>query len=152
LSIDIFREYLAYDPDTGVFTWLKRTPGLRSVNTGDVAGAVEKNGYRRICVLGKRVLAHRLAYAFVHGEFPAGDTDHINGDRDDNRACNLRAATRRQNQQNQKVHRAGHVLGTTPHKGRWRAQTTVAGVKKHIGIFDTQHEAHQAYIATGGVT
>lgn len=45
---------------------------------------------------------HRLAWFYVHGRWPTADIDHINGNRDDNRLCNLREATRQQNIQNSK--------------------------------------------------
>ena len=46
--------------------------------------------------------AHRVIWALVHGEWPEGQIDHINGVRDDNRLENLRVVT---NQDNQKKHK-----------------------------------------------
>jgi hypothetical protein len=45
-------------------------------------------------------MAHRLVWFVVHGKFPDGDIDHINGNRSDNRIENLRDVTRRANLQN----------------------------------------------------
>lgn len=47
-SADQLREHLKYDPETGVLTWLKR-PGSRTVvYAGDVAGNINRRGYRVI--------------------------------------------------------------------------------------------------------
>ena len=67
---------------------------------GQVASSVNALGYGRVKINGKSVLAHRLAWALHYGEWPDGAIDHINGIKTDNRLCNLRLATRAQNQQN----------------------------------------------------
>ena len=50
-------------------------------------------------------MAHRLAWLFHYGEWPENHIDHINGDRSDNRICNLREATVKQNGENRKLHK-----------------------------------------------
>ena len=74
-------------------------------------------------------------------------TDHMNGDKLDNRRCNLRACSVSQNVRNQHV----RVGGTSRFKGvnrnlsRWRARILVGAKQKHLGLFDTQFEAANAY-------
>jgi hypothetical protein len=38
------------------------------------------------------------------------------------------------------------LIGATPCKGRFRASIMVAGKQRHIGVFDTAQQAHEAYI------
>lgn len=128
-------ERLSYDPETGMFRWRHKRRGLRA---GSIAGTILSNGYRRIKQGSVLYLAHRLAWFYVHGEWPQRDIDHINGDRDDNRIENLRQATRSQNCMN-----AGDVSGITWDKdrGRWRAHIKKDYKSYFLGRFDTRAEA-----------
>ncbi len=73
--------------------------------------------------------------------------DHINGNSLDNRKSNLRTVTTRENTQNQKIHRSGKLVGTTFDKStkKWMAQI-FDKKRKFLGRFETEHEAHQAYM------
>jgi len=53
-----------------------------------------------IGLLGKRYYAHRLAWLYVYGVWPDGDTDHINRNKHDNRIANLRSCSRSENMLN----------------------------------------------------
>ena len=151
LEIDIekIREILAYDQETGVFTWkVARGPRL----PGYPIGARLRNSYLAIGMFGKTFYAHRVAWAYVHGHWPIAEIDHINGNRTDNRIKNLRQATRSLNNQNKyrAMSNSTHgVLGVHLHKGtnRWRARIAVDGKDYHLGLFDTPEKAHAAYVA-----
>ena len=91
------KELLDYDPETGVFTWIKPRTG---VPLGAEAGSMTHDGYRRIVVDQQEYRAHRLAWLYVYGEMPSGVIDHINRVRDDNRISNLRDVTCRVNSHN----------------------------------------------------
>ena len=142
------KEILNYNEETGVFTWKIRC-GCRGI-VGTIAGSIDREGYVKIGVLGGNYLAHRIAILYVYGAFPEFDTDHINGVKGDNRLSNLRCATRSENKQNirkpQSDNKTG-VLGVSKKRGRWIAQIKVAGVKKHLGVFDTPELAHSAYLS-----
>lgn len=77
------------------------------------------------------------------------DTDHINGNKADNRKCNLRVATRSEN----KFNVGKRSDNTTGFKGvfwhssarKFRAQITIGGHAKHLGYFATAEEASRAY-------
>lgn len=81
---------------------------------------------------------------------PSGfDVDHINGDKLDNRKCNLRTATRTQNNANSKIprhNRSGYKgVGWLNARGKWRARIQVNSKGMHLGLFDTKEEAAYAY-------
>lgn len=100
-------------------------------------------------VLGKVLLYHRIIYILTQGEIPLGmQIDHINGNRIDNRIENLRLVTNRQNGQNKQHHRNGRLAGCTYNKlkKRWSARIRFKGVKLSLGTYETEPEAHQAYM------
>ena len=138
---------LEYDPTTGVFTWIR--PTSRCVKAGQLAGDVKKHGYLMIGFGGKRHLAHRLAWFYVHGVWPEHEIDHINRNRLDNRLVNLRCATRSENAKNvgARVKSSSGLKGVSWDKAheKWRAQTRINGKKKYIGLFDTKEAAYDAY-------
>ena len=141
------RDVLSYDAETGVFRW--KVAVARRIKGGDIAGSECHQGYW-VIRLDKRIYkAHRLAWLYVHGEWPAGDIDHINGVRLDNRIANLRDVSRSVNIQNLRRARSDNkcgLLGVSPHGRRWRAVITLEGQRQHIGHFDTPEIAHQAYL------
>jgi HNH endonuclease/AP2 domain len=140
------QELLDYDCETGVFTWKVGRRG--TATAGDVAGCLHSEGYVNIMVDGKIYSAHRLAWLFVHGSFPSNQLDHWNRIRNDNRIANLREVDHRGNSHNRKRHQEGKLVGTSFRKdrGKWRAQIENKGKKKSLGCFDTELEAHEAYM------
>ncbi|WP_447775200.1 HNH endonuclease signature motif containing protein [Pseudomonas chlororaphis] len=140
------RELLAYDPTTGVFT--RRVQTCNRVKAGELAGSVNGNGYLRIRVKSKQYLAHRLAWLIVTGEFPADQIDHINGVITDNRWCNLRSATRQENDRNRAVRcdSASGCIGVRRHNkaDRWVARITVGGRHINLGYFQDLFSAAAA--------
>lgn len=96
LTVAELRDALAYDAETGIFRW--RHDRASTARAGQIAGSpCHPRGYRFIRVNYSRFLAHRLAWFYVYGEWPAGEVDHVNGKTDDNSIKNLRLATRQQN-------------------------------------------------------
>ena len=146
-TIEHLRSSLAYDAHTGTFTWKdhKKRPDLN----GKLAGSPQSAGYWAIAIHNKKQLAHRLAWAYVTGEWPTQHIDHINGDKRDNRFCNLRQVTRLGNLQNmRKATKANKIglLGVSAHQGKWRAQIMVNGVITRKSGFATPEAAHEAYL------
>lgn len=147
-TIEHLRTSLDYNADTGVFTWRahKRRPDL----IGKQAGAAQSAGYWAIAIHNRKQLAHRLAWAYVTGEWPTQHIDHINGDKRDNRFCNLRQVSRFGNLQNmRKATKANKIglLGVSAHQGKWRAQIMAKGKIIRKSGFDTPEAAHEAYLA-----
>lgn len=155
------RQLLSYDPRTGIFRWRYRAMKWFEDRSrwitwnkrfaGKVAGSVAGNGYVYIGIEPYAYLAHRLAWLFVHGHWPEGNLDHINGDRSDNRIANLRSANHTENAQNQGMRsdNTSGFKGVSWHKQRhrWVAAITKDYKKISLGLYDTADEAHEAYIA-----
>lgn len=154
--IEVLRELLRYDAETGSLTWIGPKSANNQRKPGDPQGTPEKTGYLHIRLgegyFGKRnIYSHRVAWALHHGVWPTRFIDHINGDKTDNRISNLREATKRQNKYNSKV-RADSTVGL---KGVCRrpncrtkpfvAQIVVNGQKHALGFFETAAAAHEAY-------
>lgn len=142
------REVLEYDPAVGVFTWKVKT-GRRAI-VGGVAGHLSKvTGYRVIGVDGRYVLAHRAAFLYVTGSMPLGVVDHLNGDKADNRWCNLRdtsVSVNRQNVRNAPSNSKSGLLGAQRKRGKWDAVIMAGGRRHWIGSFDKPEDAHAAYL------
>lgn len=91
------------------------------------------------------ILMHRLILNTPKGF----ETDHINGDRLDNRKLNLRICTRSENRCN----RMKNLDGTSIYKGiywnkvrrKWQSQIGSNGIKIGLGCFSSQIEAAFAY-------
>ena len=114
--------------------------------------AESKNNNHGYCIIyfnGRKVAYHRIMWMVCKNEsIPKGyEIDHINGNRIDNRIENLRIVSRRENQQNRKEHRNGHILGQTYHKrtNTYVSQIQIGGTNIKIGYFKTPELAHRAY-------
>jgi hypothetical protein len=97
-SVEFLNKSLSYNPDTGnIFRLTGRYKGA-------IAGAVSVKGRHVIDLVidGKTVKFYsaRIAWKIFYKEEPTSQIDHINGDKLDNRICNLRAATNSENQCN----------------------------------------------------
>jgi hypothetical protein len=140
------QDHLSYDSETGEFRWKRRAQG-RSISRA--AGAKESDGYLTITVGGVRHRAHRLAWLFFYGCWPASETDHINGQRDDNRISNLRAADRSGNAHNTgiKSTNTSGAKGVRFRKGAWEASCMVHGKRTYLGRHKTRDRAVAAYAA-----
>jgi hypothetical protein len=136
---------LHYDPETGVFTRLwrsgKRTTVCRPVQTG----------YPRVSIGGEELYAHRIAWFYVHREWPPHEVDHVDSDSNNNRLSNLRLATASENRRNMREtgRSAAGLKGVTwiERLGKWAARIKFDGITTHLGLFWTAEEGHAAYCA-----
>ena len=63
LTTEYLQDILNYDPDTGIFTWKKRTS--KNVKVGAKTGSISTWGYVQIYIRRKQYAAHRLAWFYV---------------------------------------------------------------------------------------
>jgi len=88
------KKLLSYDPEKGVFIWIK---SRRGVKAGSQAGSFEGR-YINIKIKGKNYYAHRLAWLYMKGKWPK-IIDHKNEIKTDNTFKNLQSVTHSQNTQ-----------------------------------------------------
>ncbi len=146
-SFDRLHELFQPHFTRGELVW-KQQRGRKII--GDVAGFPTTDGrYMLVGVDGKRYFLHRLMYALYHRVDPGDlEVDHIDRDGLDNRAGNLRLATRAQNGQNSRGHRKGLKGAYFSFKGDpkpWMSTIQKEGVRHYLGCFETEEEAHEAY-------
>lgn len=151
VPVYVLPKVLDYNPDTGALTWKYRTCvffqsyghqerwNKRFANQPALATDGGK-GYLVGHVFGERLLAHRVVWVLVHGEWPV-EIDHINGNRSDNRLTNLRNVTRAENCKNIKSGKGSFGVYQDKKTGRWYAQIRVNGKNKHLGTYATEKEA-----------
>lgn len=135
LTAEALRKMVDYDPSTGVFRWRDRRKQQE-------CGSINAEGYRVIVIAYRPHKAHRLAWLYVHGHWPAGHIDHINGQKADNRIENLRDVPPPSNSRNRHDR-----PGVFKSDGAFRAQITVAGRKVDLGAHKTRELAEAAYLA-----
>jgi hypothetical protein len=148
ITADYVRKRLSYDCATGIFIW--RVNHRRPDLIGKPAGCRQSTGYWAISVDNKKILAHRLAWFYVTGSWPAQHIDHIDGNKLNNSFDNLRDVSRFRNLQNitapTKANKSG-FLGVCKHQGKWLAQIMVNGQRYRKSGFDTPEAAHEHYQA-----
>lgn len=164
LTTELVRELLDYDPETWAFTWRERGrqwfksdrswKAWTTRYAGKPAGYVDTNatGYlsTRISVSDKQHLAHRLAFIWMGEPLPA-QVDHLDRDATNNRWANLAASSQAENARNQsrKSSNTSRITGVSWHKakGKWVAQVSLRGKRKHLGLFTDLNEAAAAVAA-----
>jgi len=149
IDVELMREYIAYDPESGRMQW-KKKPCSRIVVGADV-GCVKSNKHPYIVfkLFGQVYLGHRVAWAIHNNsDIPCGhEIDHRNGNKSDNSASNLRLALPHQNKSNMDTAQGVSGLrGVTWDKSRkkWIAQISSQNKCLFLGRFDTKEEAYNA--------
>ena len=139
------RERISYNPETGAFVWCKENNFHKRL-TGKPAGTI-REGYLVIKLNNIGYFAHRIAWFLMTGEQP-NVIDHINGDKLDNRFCNIRNVDFSANAKNhgKKINGPGLPCGVRKlPSGRFQARLKCDNKLVSIGTFATVEEAEQAY-------
>lgn len=132
-----------YNPFTGDITF-KVKPRCKRLMVGDVAGTVNKSGYRKIQVDGVIFAAHRLAWFMHYGSWPVGLLDHVNGNKSDNRITNLRDCGNGENKVHAKLNKNNRSGATGVRLTRFKSGNSKWKVMlgdRFIGYFHTRDEA-----------
>jgi hypothetical protein len=128
---------ITYNPETGDVVGVrgKVITGKHSEGYITIGLRYDKKGYD--------LLAHQFAWYVIYGEI-VEHIDHINGIRNDNRICNLRSVTKQENAFNRTTSKGYHW-----HKraNKWHSQIKVNDKRIHLGYFNTEEDAREAYLA-----
>jgi hypothetical protein len=126
---------------------VRQTPGC-----WEWTGAINADGYGTFWADRQKVGAHRIAYQLEHGAVPSGfQVDHTCH----NRACvnpaHLRAATRKQNQENRAGAQANNHAGIRgvnwdSERNCWVVKATASGRTHFGGRFESLDEARACAI------
>jgi len=158
MDIETLRQLLSYDPETGSLIWLPRDESFFK-NEGDAkrwnsryagtdAFTTILKGYRKGSVFKKDYYAHRVCWALANGDWPSSEIDHINGNRSDNRICNLRDVDSLENQKNLSLrhdNKANRIGVSWYSRGKkWTASITVNRKWIFLGRFTKICDAIQA--------
>jgi len=143
LTYEQVREMFDYDEDTGILTWKIRY-GYK--HPGDEVGYMEY-GYKIHTTNKRDTGVHRLVWLWYYGKYPDQFIDHINGIKIDNRICNLRDVSQRENLHNKQRHREGKSLGVffNQWEQRWDARIFFEHKQYRLGVYDTEELALSAY-------
>jgi hypothetical protein len=155
-EINYLREIVNYNKYTGRLIWKNRpqshfdtTRGMDVFNKrfGNKEVAVNLNSnYANIRIDGVTYVAHRIIWKVYYGEDPKYDIDHINGNRHDNRICNLRDIPQSLNKKNFNILQ---VDNTTGYRGVYLCKATNnyfskirhLGDNLYLGEYRTKEEA-----------
>lgn len=114
---------------------------------------ITSRGYCQVSIMRNKQryckLIHRLVYESFNEIEDLGtkySIDHINGDKLDNRLCNLRYVTHRENVASYWAGKRSIPSGVyESSNGKYVARANVNGKNRHIGYFDNPLDAHNAY-------
>ena len=146
--LEELKEFLDYNPDTGILTWIKKP--CKKIKVGQEAGGMNPDGYIVVSFKHHIYKAHRLAYYMYHGIDPLEKfIDHIDGNRSNNKIDNLRLATNPQNAMNRvnlNRNNTSGVIGVYWDKfyKKWRAVIMINGKQTHLGYFINKEDGIKA--------
>ena len=152
------KETFDYDPDTGALTY--RQP-RGSLPAGRPAGTVTSSGCN-VKYNGSYILAHRIIWNIMTGEWPQHPVRHVNGDKLDNRWDNLTVAAPLRERDpvsrkpikpvtNRRVaHGVGRVVFAKMGVTKFEANAIIDKERVFLGRFDTEDEARAAFKSATG--
>jgi len=148
LTCEYLKTLLVYDETTGRFTRLTNGRGSKT-RVGDIAGALDSEGYVVCKIHNKNYKAHRLAWLYVYGTFPPTQIDHVNGCKSDNRLSNIRCADSTSNHHNVEGQRnntsGARGVCKVKRSAPWRASARHEGKIVTLGYYKTIEDAAAMY-------
>jgi hypothetical protein len=148
-SLNDLQDLFDYNPVTGVLRW---KVNRSNVKAGTVVTCQDGKGYLLVTINKRMHKAHRVAWMLHHQSCipPNILIDHVNGVKDDNRAINLRLATKQQNSANlrgcNRSNKTSEIRGVCWYRNynKWRSYVRYNGKMITIGYFATKEEAARA--------
>ena len=122
---------------------------LRKKGWYSIKPYLSSHGYHKINLNKKQLSISRLvafAYLGLDLENPKIHIDHIDRVRTNNHISNLRLVTNQQNSFNKSKINGHDIKGFKVINGRFRAQINFNQKQIYLGTYDTEEEAHQAYL------
>lgn len=160
LTHDFLLENFRYDPASKDLWWGKPGPKRRlDLPVGAIAMRGRPGGRKTYYLavgispmpgVYEKHYAHELIFFYMTGRWAYPEVDHENRDGLDNRWSNLREATRSEQSANRivrpdKLKGAYRVAGSSSTR-RWFSHIRKNGKKIYLGCFDTEQEAHDAFV------
>ena len=141
------KRLVSYDPETGIFRNAKgRQLGSDTANATIVS------------IKGRAYTAMRLAWFYVHGVWPSGQTRAKNGNGLDARIANITVPAQRvAAEKKTSASRTPYICGRDgvyrvrgvvqePATGQWVARPTIRGKRQFLGRFETRDAAEKAVV------
>lgn len=148
------RRLFDYNKDTGCLTWRVRDRDFfasemaqnwhNNMYAGKRAGSVKTDykghTFRRVCIFYKVFAEHRVIWLYMTGSWPEDQVDHIDQDATNNRWCNLRESSSRQNMKNRPM-QSNNMSGVTgvgwnKKRGKWVARVGHNRKLNYLGSYD----------------
>ena len=113
--------------------------------------SITKNGYAMVCLSGKKYYTHQLVAITFLNHIPDGTNkvvvDHIDENKLNNKLDNLRLITNRENVYRNRTNCTSQYKGVNWNKamGKWRAIIHLGNKSIHLGYFDLEIDASNAY-------
>ena len=146
--IELKGAYLCIFECGEIFRWFDKVRGLpmKTPKWKYIPNVNNHKGYNVLKINGKDILRHRI---ICHGfkDLDIDDTkrfvDHINGKTIDNDIKNLRLVNLQQNNLNKTKAKGYHF---NKENSKWRSIISANKKRIHLGYFDTEEEAREAYL------
>jgi len=133
-----FNDYFLYKD--GYLFW-KNTKHGRS--TTKPISNNDKNGYCKIRCNNNVYYCHRIIYEMHYGKIPKNlQIDHIDRNKSNNKIENLRLANSKENSRN----KSSKGFTWSKSSKKWVAQIRVDGAYHYLGLYETEIDAHAAYL------
>lgn len=135
-------EIFIYNPTFGCLLW-RKSVGCK-IKAHSKAGCFNKStGYIEVQIQGAKYKIHRIIYKMLAESFNESfDIDHRNENKIDNKMENFRLVTRQENCFNKKAKGCFY----NKRLKKWQAQIGVNWKRIHLGVFNTESEAMEAYL------
>lgn len=131
-------------PRRKVLTELILKPNIKKkVKTSYYNIGLSRNNHK------KKFYIHRLVAQAFLGDSPLS-VNHVNGDGLDNRIENLEYVSNRENTNHMYKGKGKYLTGVDKRREEiesYKAVISINGKRKHLGTFDTELEAHHAYLS-----